>query len=347
MIPRALDEARLEDLDRLLRAPEGRRLLEELLERARGQLEPRPMLSVVSPVYRSAGIVGELARRIIAAVRPISERFEIILVDDGSPDSSWAEILSAGREDDRVKGVRLSRNFGQHLAITAGLDHARGDWVVVMDCDLQDDPADIPRLLDKALEGHDLVFASRQRREHPLDRNLGARLFNLLLRLLAPGIGARPDIGTYSILSRRAADGFRRMGEIHRHYLGVIRWLGYEPVAVEVTHQPRHSGKSSYGFGRLLRHAAEGLITQSNRLLHLALGVGFVFLATSLLATGFLVIQYARHGFKEGWASTIVVILLSSSAILLAVGAVGIYIGKIFEQVKQRPLYLVRQRSNL
>ena len=347
MNPRALDAALLDDLETLLRDPEGRRLFDELVARSRGRLEPPPTLSIVSPVYRAAGIVGELVRRSIAAARQITESFEIILVDDGSPDTSWAEIQRAGSEDPRVKGVRLSRNFGQHLAISAGLDHARGDWVVVLDCDLQDDPADIPRLFAKAGEGHDVVFAAHQQREHHPGRNLGARLFNLLLRLLAPGIGARPDIGTFSILSRRAADGFRQMGEVHRHYLGVIRWLGYEMAEVEVTHQPRHSGRSSYSFTRLLSHGAEGLVTQSNRLLHLAVGVGFVFLCASLLATAYLVVQYFRHGYKEGWPSTIVVILLSSSAILLAVGAVGIYIGKIFEQVKQRPLYLVRQRSNL
>ncbi|HVR96521.1 MAG TPA: glycosyltransferase family 2 protein [Thermoanaerobaculia bacterium] len=306
-----------------------------------------PLLSIVSPVYRAEAIVPELVRRITEEVSPVTERFEIVLVDDRSPDLSWLRIVEACNRDRRVKGIQLSRNFGQHYAITAGLDHARGRWVVVMDCDLQDDPAYIRDLYDKARQGYDIVYTVKERREHGAAKNLSGRLFATALNWLSSGRTANANVGAFSILSRRAVDAFRQVQDTHRHYLGVLRWLGFETAEITIRHRPRFEGRSSYTVRKLVRHAIDGFTSQSDRLLYIALGFGFLFFSASILSAVFLIVRYFLHGFKEGWTSTIVLILLSTSMILFSVGAVGIYIGKIFDQVKQRPLYLVQRKVNL
>jgi dolichol-phosphate mannosyltransferase len=306
----------------------------------------RPLLSVVSPVYGAERLVGEFVRQVMVAAERLTPRFELVLVEDGSPDRSWEEIAAACRRDHRVKGLRLSRNFGQHRAITAGLAHARGDWVAVMDCDLQDDPADLARLLEKGQEGHDIVFTVKGRRRHGWLKNLGARVFSGLFNQLTDGPRSSAQIGSFSLLNRRALDAFLRIGDVHRHYLMVLRWLGFRAAYVPVEHLARPSGRSSYGPRRLLRHALDGLTSQSDRLLWLALSASFAFLASSLGGVVFLVVSYLRSGFKEGWTSTVVLILLGTGAVLFSVGVVGIYVGKIFDQVRPRPLYLVQESAN-
>ena len=164
---------------------------------------PVPLISVVSPVYRAEGTVAELVRRIGEAVTPLTESFEIVLVDDGSPDRAWERIEECCRAEPRVVGVRLSRNFGQHPAITAGLAHARGDWVVVMDCDLQDNPSYIPELYRHALEGYDIVYTIKEKREHGAVKNWFAGQFARVSNWLSSGDTADPRIGAYSLISRR------------------------------------------------------------------------------------------------------------------------------------------------
>lgn len=306
-----------------------------------------PELSIVSPVYRAEEIVGELVRRITEEVSKITADFEIVLVDDGSPDRAWARIEEACARDPRVKGVKLSRNFGQHYAITAGLDHASGRWVVLMDCDLQDDPRYIEALLAKAREGYDIVYALKEKREHGAVKNLFGRLFAAALNRLSSGAMADARVGTFSLLSRRAVAAFRRMDDAHRHYLVLLRWLGFPSASIVVKHQKRFHGRTSYSFRALVRHAIDGLTSQSDRLLYLAIGAGFLFLIASVLYAAYLVVSYFLHGYKEGWTSTVVLLLLSTSMILFSIGVMGIYVGKVFDQVKRRPLYLVQETVNL
>ncbi len=312
-----------------------------------GTARRRPQLSIVSPVYRAEELVDELVRRLVAAAGELTSDFEIILVDDGSPDGSWQHIAAAARSDPRIKGLRLTRNFGQHLALTAGLDRAAGEYVAVLDCDLQDDPLFLGRLWAKAREGYDIVYTRRARRAHGAAKNFGARLFAAVLNRLAAGRLGDPAIGSYSMLSGRAVAAFRRVRDVHRHYLLVLRWLGFPTATVEIEHRPRPVGKSSYDLHRLLRHAVDGLTSQSDRLLYLALAGGLVFLVGALAAASWVVVGYFRHGFREGWASTVVIVLLATSAILLGLGVVGVYVGKVFDQVKQRPLYLVQEALGL
>ena len=305
------------------------------------------MLSIVSPVYGSAGIVAPLVERIVAAVAPLTADFEIVLVEDGSPDDSWAQIAAVASREPRVRGLRLARNFGQHAAITAGLAHARGAHVVVMDCDLQDDPAYIQALLSKAREGFDIVLTRKANRRHAWHRNLGARGFAAVFNLLSGHRPADPQVGGYSILSRQVVDAFLQVRDVHRHYLLILGWLGFRTAVVPVEHHPRHSGQSTYTLLRLLRHALEGITSQSTLLLKFAVGIGFIYFCSSVAGATYLCISYFLHGFRAGWASTVVLLLASTGLILMAIGILGIYIGNIFEQVRNRPLYLVQDRINL
>lgn len=332
----------------LLDHPVGREFLDRLA-REDGRLfeaTPVPVLSIVSPVYRAEGTVSTLVSRIREEVSDLTGDFEIVLVDDGSPDAGWSKIEECCRADPRILGVKLSRNFGQHAAITAGLAHSRGDWVVVMDCDLQDNPRYIPQLYAAALAGADVVYTVREKREHGYFKNAVAYSFFYIFNWLSSVDKADPRVGTYSILSRRVVEAYLRLHDVHRHYLPLLRWLGFPSTSITVRHEPRRAGRSSYSFPALLRHAVNGLVAHSDRLLYLAVGAGFAFLVLSLLGTLTLVFAYFHRGFLAGWTSIVVLVLLTTSILLLAVGTAGIYIGKIFEQVKQRPLYLVDQISN-
>lgn len=306
-----------------------------------------PRLTVVSPVYDSAAIVATLVQRIVDAVTPLMADFEIVLVDDGSVDESWMQIVTVAGLEPRVRGLRLARNFGQHAAITAGLAHACGTHVVVMDCDLQDDPAHIPALLAKAAEGFDIVLTCRANRRHAWHRNLAARAFVRLFNLLSDHRPADPQVGGYSLLTRSVVNAFLQIEDVHRHYLLILGWLGFRTAVIPVDHHDRHSGRSSYTFRRLLRHALEGFTSQSTFLLKLAIGVGITYFCAAVVGATYLCIRYLVHSFLAGWASTIVLLLASTGLILMAIGILGIYIGNIFEQVRRRPLYLVQDRVNV
>lgn len=307
----------------------------------------KPALSVVVPVYGCAECLEELSLRLISVLAGIPGESEILFVDDRAPDDAWEIIKRIANEEPFVRGIRLSRNFGQHFAITAGLDHAAGDHVVVMDCDLQDDPAYIPELYQKAREGYDIVYTRKRRRHHGFLKNLLAKAYNRIFNFLTDDVPSYADVGAFSVISRRVVDAFRRIQDRHRHYLLILRWLGYPSVFVEIDHKPRAAGKSSYSFGRLVALALDGITSQSTKLLQVTIGIGGLFVFGALIGIVALVALYFIHGFQEGWASTMVLILFSTGAILFSIGIAGIYIGNIFDQVRGRPLYLVEERCNL
>jgi dolichol-phosphate mannosyltransferase len=305
-----------------------------------------PLISVISPVYRAENLVDEFVRQVRAALERITADFEIVLVEDGSRDGTWPRIAAVSASDTRVKGIKLSRNFGQHYAITAGLEHARGEYVVVMDCDLQDDPAFIAELYGKAREGYDVVLTTQRRRAQSLFKRLTARLFARSLAWMDGGNGHDWLIGGYSMLSRHAVDALLRMRDVHRHYLSLIRWIGLPTAHVPVVHRPRHSGKSSYTFARLVRHAIDGWVSHSNRLLYLSVALGFSFLVAAIALVAVILIVYFAHGFAAGWPSLVVLILTCTGVLLMSSGVLGIYVGKIFDQVRGRPLYVIERTLN-
>jgi polyisoprenyl-phosphate glycosyltransferase len=299
-----------------------------------------PSISVVVPVYGCINCLETLCLQVEAALGSLTTRFEIILVDDRSPDDSWFQLPALQQRFPSVKGVRLSRNFGQHIAITAGLAEAKGDFAVVMDCDLQDPPSLIPALFAKMREGYDLVLARRVVRNHSWFRQVSAKTYVMLMSKLT-GEPIDGSHGSFSILSRKVIDGFLRFEEKERHYLFIVRWQGFRIGSVDYVHQERHSGSSSYTFGRLLHHAIDGLLFQATILLRWIVSLGFLFALSGVAAAAYFIWRKLFHTSLPGWTSLVVLILLSTGAILVSLGIIGLYVGKIFDQAKQRPLYLV------
>ncbi len=306
------------------------------------------VLSIMSPVYNAEDCVDALVARITAEASKITESFEIVLVDDGSKDASWEKIHAACGRFSRVRGIRLSRNFGQHQAITAGLEACRGEYVILMDCDLQDDPKYIGEMYQKAQEGFDIVLTSKRTRAHGTLRNLASRFFRFIFNRLTQRreVSVRGDVGTFSLLTHKVVNAYLQVREYHRHYLMVLGWLGFSTAHIRIEHARRFAGRSSYSWSKLVAHALDGVTSQSDKLLYLSIKIGFVALILSISATFFLIASYFLYGYKEGWASVMVAISTSTSLILLSLGVVGIYIGKIFEQAKGRPLFIVKESVN-
>jgi dolichol-phosphate mannosyltransferase len=304
-----------------------------------------PLISVVIPVYRAEGCVAELCRRLKLSLGTITEDFEIILVEDRSPDSSWQMIQNEAERDPRIRGLRLARNFGQHRAITAGLDIADGDWVVVMDCDLQDPPEEIPRLYAKALEGYQIVMANFEERKESKTRQLVSKLFWFILSKLA-GFDFDFKNGNFRIMSRLVVQSFRQYREQLRLLGGITNMMGFTTCSISVSRQERHAGETSYTLRKLIAAALEICMAYSDKPLRLAVGVGLaISLGSLLLGIWFIILEVTGVVLVPGWASVIVSIYLVSGLIMASIGLLGYYIGRIFDEVKKRPLYLVEQRT--
>jgi polyisoprenyl-phosphate glycosyltransferase len=300
-------------------------------------------LSVVVAVYGCVECLRALHERLVATLEGLVDSFELIFVDDASPDGAWEVLARLAAEDSRVRAVRLSRNFGQHAAITAGLAESRGRVIVVMDCDLQDQPEEIPRLYEEAQRGYDIVFARRKRRRDSIFRRIAARAYFWLLNRLV-GANLEGEYGTFSVISRPVRDAYLSIGDQGRHYLFILYWLGFEQSAVDVPHAPRAVGRSSYTFTKLVRHAVEGVFFQTTVLLRWIVYFGFfVALLGVVLAALFVGILIFGDPYP-GWTSLAVLILIVGGFIIMSTGVTGLYIGKIFDQVKDRPLYVVAER---
>jgi len=300
-----------------------------------------PQLSVVTPVYRAEGCLEELYRRLVAALSGITQDFEIIMIEDCGGDRSWEIIQGLARRDARVKGIQFSRNFGQHYGITAGLDHCDGDWVVVMDCDLQDRPEEIPRLYAKAREGYEIVIARRGRRSDPLRKRLASWVFYRLFNWLAE-IDYDGKAGNFRIVSRKVVNSFRQMREQLRFFGGLVNWMGFPAAAIDVQHDERYAGPSTYTAAKLWRLAAETIVAYSDKPLRLSVRFGFV-LAFLAFCYGIYIIAHALlYGSPiTGWSSLIVSVYFIGGIIISILGVIGIYLGKAFDEAKKRPLYIV------
>ena len=303
-------------------------------------------ISVVIPVYGCRAALPELHRRLVDTLEGMGKSFEIVLVDDCCPQKSWDVIKEVCAGDDRVKGIHLSRNFGQIRAITAGLDNSRGDWVVVMDCDLQDRPEAIARLYAKAQEGYDVVFVKRVERK---DSGLTLFLSRLFYRVYSYFTDGAYDssLCNFSISRRIVIDNYCRMREHNRGFTMFVKWLGFRQTAIEVEGDERFEGTSSYNFRKKLTMAFELITAQSNKPLKLAVGAGFVIALLAFMYLLVLVVRYfVSPGVQVGWTSTIASIYLMGGLILSAIGVVGLYVGNIFDEVKNRPLYVISEILN-
>jgi glycosyltransferase involved in cell wall biosynthesis len=296
-----------------------------------------PDLSVVIPVYGCAGCLRPLHTRLVAALGSISPAFEIVLVDDRSPDGAWEVMKEIGERDPRVRVMRLSRNFGQHAAITAGLTRSRGRWTVVMDCDLEEPPEEIPRLYLKAQEGYDIVRAARlDRKVHPARRAISRAYRYVFLES-----ERATEYGTLSILSRKVVDAFLSLRERDREYQLMLDWLGFTHATIPFMHEKRGESKTSYTLRRLLKVAFDGMFFRTTVLLRLIVLLGFlVATAGAGLAAYAVYTRYAEDS-PPGYTSIVVILLLLSGFIIISLGVVGLYVGRIFDQVKERPLFVV------
>ena len=291
------------------------------------------------PVYGCRDCLEVLHARLTAVLDELAQDFEIVFVDDRSPDKAWDVLSGLAERDPHTVAIRLSRNVGQHAAITAGLEAARGDWVVVLDCDLQDPPEDIRRLYAKALEGYDVVYAQRRRTGTSGFRRLGSRFYFKLMNVFAGA--AFDDAGSFSIVSRQVVEEFLRFKDRHRHYLLMLHWLGFDTASIEYEQSARHSGKSSYGVRGLVGHALDGLFFQTTVLLRWVVLLGFGLSALGLIFALYVVVAKLTGSLLPGFASLAIFTLIIGGFIIVSTGITGLYIGRVFEQVRERPLFVV------
>ena len=302
-----------------------------------------PHLSVVVPVYKADHILDELYQRLKATLETISTDFEIILVEDCGGDKSWQVIERLAAADPRVCGIQFSRNFGQHYGITAGLDHCHGDWVVVMDCDLQDRPEEIPRLYAKAQEGYDVVLAWRGTRRHPVFKRFTSWLFYRLFSYLTD-INYDGKSSNFRIVSRKVVDNFCLMRERLRFFGGLVHWMGFSTAVVEVEDSERFEGKSTYTFSKLWKLALDSIIAYSDKPLRLAVRFGFLMAFFAFCYGLFILIRALMYSIPIlGWSSLIVSLYFLGGIIIAILGIIGVYLGKTFDETKKRPLYIIRQ----
>lgn len=304
-----------------------------------------PLISVVIPVYKAEDCLHELYDRLVNSLEAISKDFEIVLVEDCGGDRSWDIIVQLAKQDERVKGIQFSRNFGQHYGITAGLDHCGGDWVVVMDCDLQDRPEEIPRLYAKAQEGYDVVLARRGRRQDPFLKCLTSWLFYRLFNYFAE-FNYDAQVGNFRIISRKVVESFLLMREQLRFFGALVDWMGFTTTSIDVKHALRHTGKSTYTFYKLWKLATETTIAYSDKPLRLSIKLGFIISFIAFWTGTYLFFRALIYGSAvTGWSSLIVSLYFLGGIIISNLGIIGIYLGKTFDETKKRPLYIIRNST--
>jgi polyisoprenyl-phosphate glycosyltransferase len=305
-----------------------------------------PELSVVVPVFNEAEVLPELHRRLGDVLARCAPDHEVVYVDDGSSDPSPTFLLGVAHADPRVRVLRLSRNFGHQAAVTAGIEHARGDAIVVIDADLQDPPEVIPELIAAWRSGFEVVSAVRSVREgESALRLLLIKVFYRLIRQMS-SVDLTPDVGDFRLLDRRVADALNRLPERNRYVRGLIRWLGFRHTEVQYRRAGRFAGETKYPYTKLIRLALNAVTAFSSLPLQIVTYLGFAVSALSLL-----LVIYALYGrliegrVPEGWTSVFVAVAFLSGIQLVAIGILGAYVSRIFEEVKGRPLYVIAADS--
>jgi len=304
-------------------------------------------LSIVSPVFHGEKMLDELVQRIHSAIKDLTDNYEIILVNDCSPDLSWNKITEICARDKKVKGINLSRNFGQPYAITAGLSYAKGEYVAVIDCDLQNKPEDLPAMYRKAHEGYDIVSARRVVREDTFLKKLSSAMFHKAYDFLS-GFKTDKAVAEFGIYSKKVVKVYCSIPEYSRSFVELVHTLGFKKTTVDVLHDHRLEGESSYNLYRLLKLSYDSIISNSNRPLHLAVSLGLIMSVLSFLMAIYNI--FAKfYGLNEvvGYTSTIFSIWFVGGLLLFMMGILGLYIGKIFDQVKGRPIFIVSETLNI
>lgn len=301
-----------------------------------------PLISIVVPVYGSPQSLAPLHERTAAVCAEMDASYELVLIDDRCPRGSWGVIQELAKRDPRVVGVRLSRNFGQHAAINAGLQFARGDWVVVMDCDLQDQPEEIPNLLAKARRGgFEIVRAQRRNRTDPWHRKAASLAFYNVLSFLTD-THQSADVANFGVYSRKVISAVNSWQEESKYFPAIIQWVGFSQTTLPVAHGERYEGASSYSLSRLLRLGANVIVGFSDRPLKLMMLAGFMIAVASFLAAMLVVVLHLLGTFNvRGWASVVLSLWFLSGCMLFGLGLTGLYVGRILIEAKGRPTFIV------
>ncbi len=299
------------------------------------------MISIVSPVYRAEKILPILVSEINLVMERIGEDYEIILVDDRSPDNSWEVMKVLSNQNSKIKSIRLSRNFGQHSAIFAGLTKTKGDWVVVMDCDMQDQPKEITKLYKKALEGYDIVLGQRENRKDKFLKKLTSKLFYKVFNYLS-GANFDNNVANFGIYHQKTIKSILDMGDYVKFFSLFINWIGFKSVSIPIEHGEREEGKSTYSVGRLFKQAFNVIISFSDKPLRLFINFGLSISVLSFIV-GIYYLYLALTGkiAQPGFSSLILSIWFLSGIIISCIGIVGVYLGKTFDQAKGRPTFII------
>ncbi len=304
-------------------------------------------ISIVIPLYKCRESIVTLTDLLKKSISTITEDFEIIYVNDASPQNDWEVVSKISREDKRIKGLNFSRNFGQHYAITAGLDFSQGEWVVVMDGDLQDQPEEIIRLYSKAQEGYEIVLAQRIVRKDTFVKKVSSKAFYSVFSYLTD---TKQDhtIGNFGIYHRKVIDAILGMKDHIRYFPTMSQWVGFNKAYMEVKHSKRETGKSSYSFGKLFNLAFNNIIAFSDKPLRLTIKFGLVISLVSLFFGFYFIYKYLSGEIAiMGFTSLILSIWFLSGILIFILGIVGMYIGKTFEKVKGRPTYIIKEKINI
>lgn len=306
-----------------------------------------PLISIVSPEYKGEKMVHELVERIKNSVSTITEDFEIVLVNDASPDNTWLAIQKECKKDNRVKGINLSRNFSQHNAITAGCTFVKGEWIVIMDCDLQDRPEEIPNLYAKAQEGWDIVLGQRIRRQDKFLKRMSSKAFHAVLDYLGD-IKTDSTVANFGIYKIDVIKQYVAMPERTRGLGTLTRYLGFKSTKMPVEHAARAEGKSSYTLHKLFKQAFNSIISNTNKPLRIMVNFGITFSVIAMLLALYNIIAYFTGIIQlAGFTTTVFSIWFVGGLLMMQLGIVGIYIGKIFDQVKGRPNFVVMDKINI
>ncbi|MBN2194626.1 MAG: glycosyltransferase family 2 protein [Polyangiaceae bacterium] len=314
----------------------------------RDPLPPRPALSLVIPIFNEEETIPELARRLEAFLATVGETWEVVFVDDGSKDRSLDLLRGLTAREHRFKLVGLARNFGHQIAITAGLDVADGDAVVVMDADLQDPPEVVTEMLARFREGYDVVFAIRSKRHGEtvfkrVTAGVFYRLFNMMLGFEVPN-----DAGDFRLMSRKVVLTLRSLRERHRFVRGMVAWIGFRQTRVSYERPVRFAGETKYPLSKMVRFAIDGITSFSTVPMRTATWLAGATASLAVVIAGWAMLQNLRgEPVVRGWTTIMMLVALCASAQLLMMGILGEYVGRIYDEVKRRPLYTVQERINL
>ena len=305
------------------------------------------LISVVAPCYNDAGNVAELVRRLNVVSSQMGIPFEIIIVDDRSPDGAWSVIRDLSRQYDNLNGYRLSKNCGQHIAITAGIAHSHGDYVVIMDGDLQDLPEEIPALFAKIREGYDLVFTVRKSRQDHFMRKIVSMAYRYVINKLS-GLSMPYNISMMRIFTREFADYYLEISEKHRSLGALFSWMGFKQTHVVVDHGQRFSGRTNFSPWKLLVRAYNNISSFSTIPIAVIGFMGMIISAVSFLFGLTILIRFliGTASGQPGWPSLICVISFSTGMIMLSLAVIGKYIANIYSEVLDRPLYMIAETTD-